>query len=74
MNRCPICTVKISDHKLMCWTHWDMVPEKERSRVLGLWNTALRGANASIRHQAMEAYRKARDAAIAAVKEQVTPK
>lgn len=67
MNRCPICNAKISDHKLMCWPHWDLVPQNQQAQVLQLWKTALRGRTASIRHLAMEEYRKAREAAIAAV-------
>ena len=68
MNRCPICTAKIADHKLMCWPHWDQVPAPLQAQVLGLWKTVLRGRTASIRHLAAEEYRKAKEAAIAAVK------
>ena len=71
MNRCPICTAKIPDHKLLCWPHWDLVPKDLQEKVLGLWKTALRGANSSIRHMAMEEYRVARAEAIAAVKARV---
>ncbi|MBK5230231.1 MAG: hypothetical protein JJE27_03560 [Thermoleophilia bacterium] len=71
MNRCPICSAKIPTHKLMCWTHWDMVPENLQNQVLGLWRTTLRGRTAPIRHMATEEYRKAREAAIAAVKAQL---
>lgn len=74
MNRCPICITKIPDHKLMCWPHWDMVPKLQQVQVLTLWKTSLRGRTSSIRHMAMEEYRKARDAAIAAVKEKTEPK
>ena len=73
MNRCPICTVKIADHKLMCWQHWDRVPKLLQDRGLGLWKTALRGANSSIRHMAMEEYREAREAAIAAARQSDSP-
>ena len=71
MNRCPICTAKVPDHKLMCWTHWDLVPENLQTQVLTLWRTALRGRTSSIRHLAMEEYRKAKEAAIAAVRERM---
>lgn len=71
MSRCPICSVKISDHKLMCWQHWDLVPENLQQKVLGLWRTSLRGRNASIRHMAMDEYRKAREEAIAVAREKV---
>ncbi len=71
MNRCPICTAKIPDHKLMCWPHWDLVPEQLQAQVLGLWKTVLRGANPSIKRLAMQEYKQARDAAIAHVKESV---
>lgn len=71
MNRCPICTAKIPDHKLMCWPHWDMVPKLQQDQVLGLWKTMLRGANPSIKRLALQEYRKTRDAAIAAVKERL---
>ncbi len=71
MNRCPICSAKVPAHKLMCWTHWDLVPAMLQDQVLGLWKASLRGRTASIRHMAMEEYRKAREAAIAAVKEKV---
>jgi len=72
MNRCPICTAKIAEHKLMCWTHWAMVPKLQQDQVLGLWKTTLRGANPSIRRLAVQEYRVAREAAIAAVNEKVT--
>ncbi len=68
MSRCPFCPAKIPAHKLMCWTHWDMVPKNLQDQVLALWRTTLRGRTAPIRHMAMEEYRKARDEAIAAVK------
>ncbi len=71
MNRCPICTAKIADHKLMCWPHWDMVPAQQQEQVLGLWKTTLRGPNPSIRRLAMQEYKLARAAAIALVKEKV---
>lgn len=71
MNRCPICNAKISAHRLLCWPHWDMVPENLQRQVETLCQTTLRGRTASIRQLATEEYRKARDAAIAAVKSQV---
>lgn len=71
MNHCPVCSAKISEHKLMCWPHWDMVPKNLQQQVLGTWKTMLRGANPSIRRLAREEYRKAREAAIAAVREKV---
>jgi hypothetical protein len=71
LNRCPICTAKIPDHKLLCWPHWRMVPEPLQEQVLGLWKTTLRGANPSIRRLAMQEYKRARDVAIAAVKEKL---
>lgn len=71
MSRCPICEQKIVVHKLMCWQHWDMVPEHLQQKVLTLWKTTLRGRTASIRHLAESEYRQARDAAIAAVKSQL---
>jgi uncharacterized protein Usg len=71
MNRCPICNVKISDHKLMCWQNWDLVPENQQAQVLQLWRTSLRGRTTPIRNMALGEYLKARDAAIEAVKEAV---
>lgn len=71
MNRCPICEQKIVVHKLMCWQHWDMVPAPLQDQVLGLWKATLRGRTASIRHMAMEEYRKAREGAIACVRERL---
>ena len=71
MNRCPVCSAKIPDHKLLCWPHWDLVPKNLQDQVLGLWKTSLSGANPSIRHLAAEEYRKARAAAIAAAREKV---
>jgi hypothetical protein len=73
MNRCPICTAKIAEHKAMCWSHWELVPKNLQDQVLGLWKTALRGANPSIKRLAMQEYRTAREAAIAAVREQLNP-
>ncbi|TAK81740.1 MAG: hypothetical protein EPO20_24040 [Betaproteobacteria bacterium] len=72
MNRCPVCAAKIPEYKLMCWPHWRLVPELLQDQVLGTWKTMLRGANPSIRRLAREEYRKARDAAIAAVRERAT--
>lgn len=71
MNRCPICTAKIPEHKLMCWPHWDMVPKLLQDQVIGICKTMLRGANPSIRRLAVQEYRKAREAAIAAVRAKV---
>ncbi len=71
MSRCPICKVKIPEHKLMCWPHWDKVPEDLQKKVLALWRVHLRSANPSIRRLALEEYRKAREETIAAVKSQM---
>ncbi len=71
MSCCPICDARIPAHKLMCWTHWGMVPANLQDQVLGLWKTTLRGRNASIRHLAGEEYRTAKEAAIAAVREKL---
>lgn len=71
MRRCPICTVKIPESTLMCWQHWDMVPEDRQKQVTRLCDVATRGPNSSIRRMAMEEYRQAREAAIAAVKSQL---
>ena len=71
MNRCPICTAKIPESKLMCFDHWCLVPEQQQAQVLALWQTMRRGRTDSIRRMAQEEYRKAREAAIAAVKEKV---
>ncbi len=72
MNRCPICAAKIPDHKLMCWKDWALAPDDLQEKVLTLWRTALRGRTASIRHIAMDEYRRAREETIAAVKARQT--
>lgn len=51
----------------MCREHWDLVPEEQQRQVVALFDASLRGRTSSIRHLAAEEYRKAREAAIAAV-------
>jgi hypothetical protein len=72
VNHCSVCSVKVTGNNLMCVAHWRMVPATLQGQVLSLWKVTTRGRNPSIRRMAMEEYRKAREAAIAAVREKVT--
>lgn len=68
MSRCPTCDAKKPEHKVLCWKCWALLPADQQGQVLGLWKTTLRGANPSIRRLAIQEYKQAREAAIAAVK------
>lgn len=57
---CPVkgCTAFAKPHQLMCWPHWRRVPKALNHAVFDTYGNL---------HNDPEAYRQARDAAIAAV-------
>lgn len=59
-NPCPVkgCTRHAKPNQLMCWPHWRRVPKPLNHAVFDTYH--------NLRHDP-EAYRQARDAAIAAV-------
>lgn len=59
-NPCPVkgCTAHAKPQQLMCWPHWRRVPKALNHAVFDTYRNMARDPNA---------YREARDAAIAAV-------
>lgn len=67
-HACAVCPKAVAHGKLMCWTHWKLVPHEQQQAVYSTWRRWARsdrkGALAtSLRQQ----YFAARDAAIASV-------
>ena len=62
----PGCSVQIMDGKLMCYSHWQLVPGHLQRQVNDTWRNTTRGKPED-RLQARNKYRTARDQAIAAV-------
>lgn len=69
-NPCPIkgCKAHAKPNQLMCWPHWRRVPKALNHAVFDTYRDWQRDA----RHDTVQAYRQARDAAIAAVEAKET--
>jgi hypothetical protein len=65
----PGCDKVVSDALLMCLPHWRRVPELQQHAVWRTWR-ALQRSNSQTYFVRLDAYRKAKDVAIAAVSEQ----
>lgn len=69
-HTCAVCPKPIPGRILMCPKHWHLVPEADQVAIKHTWRRSqLPGA----RQSTVRAYRKARDAAIAAVEAQIQP-
>ena len=69
---CAACTTFISDEKLMCASHWKLVPTFLQRDVNNYWRKRSSGDNRA-RLLAIHNYRVARDAAIKHVDELLAP-
>lgn len=72
MQDCPItgCTSRISLDLVMCRSHWAMVPHALKSAVWKAWRK-VGDARGSVREQAREGHRRAKQDAIEYVNRQV---
>lgn len=72
-TRCDICTKPIRPGMLMCLRHWRMVPEPLQQKVWRSWRAFNRAGSrpADQRLLFLREYRKHRDAAVEAVREQL---
>jgi hypothetical protein len=65
-HTCAVCTKRISPRMLMCWPHWQMVPEDLRRAVTKSWSDLNFGSFRNTKG-ALGVYMAARQAAIYAV-------
>lgn len=68
-QHCVICAAAVPDNRLMCVEHWSLLPVGHQVAVRRTWRAWRKSTFELHRAQKLEAYRSARRAAVAYVRE-----